>query len=270
MDNEAKAKLQRDEEERAGKPLQNLYWEYKTQIGWEPKDYKLAVARHILSPDFRTRSKAVLEDRVQRISTKLTSGNNRDLPVDLTWRGFTEGLVITGVESLRICITTYRGRFQTKTISEVTTRVRDDLIRYDFEDCNEKPTASASTELNRFFRDCAGTAKTMEHPLSRLLWTIFANIKMTSDWWHRLSTNYVNNPENCLPIASKRNDMRHNMQHNMRLKKKLSWKWFMRILKAIDVKKFDILLTLKRKNDNKIYEVVHTVDLEAYQFRSTE
>ena len=33
MDSEAKAKLQRDEEERAGKLLQKLYCEYKTQIG---------------------------------------------------------------------------------------------------------------------------------------------------------------------------------------------------------------------------------------------
>ena len=39
----------------------------------------------------------------------------------------------------------------------------------------------------------------------------------------------------------------------------------MRVLKAIDVRSFEILLTLRRQKDNKIYEVQVTVNLDEYQ-----
>ena len=265
MDSKKVSVVVEAEDERAGGPLQTLYWNYQELIGWKPSDYKLAVAKHILSPEFKTRSKATMDDRIQRISTKLSSGNIPALPVDLTWRGFTEGLVITGVETLRICVTTYRGHFKTKTVSEITTRVREDLARDLFEDNDDRPKESATAQLNRYFQNCGETAKMMVHPLSRLTWTIFANMKMNADWWYRLSTNFVNDPANCEQTPSKRNDLRHNMQHNLRLKKKFSWKWFMRVLKAIDVRSFEILLTLRRQKDNKIYEVQVTVNLDEYQ-----
>lgn len=250
----------------AGKPLQEAYWILWEQQRYLREQWTALLGEYVRNPIYATKSKATDKDRVQRLTTALTGGNSRNIKVDLTWRRFIEGLVVMKVDVLTVTMKAEKGNYgETKTV-KTSARPKQDILKTLNGEDREKPRLSATEELNLLFSNPRGTAGQMEHILGRLLWLFFAEFRIDSEFWARLSTNYVNNPANCPAIASRRNDMRHNMQQNMRMRKKLSWKRFLMVLKAIDVRKLECSFTITKENSNFVYESTIYIDLTKLNF----
>lgn len=252
----------------AGKPLQDAYWQLWEQQSYSREIWTNLLREYVRNPKFTTRSKATDKDRVQRLTTALTGGNSPNIKVDLTWRRFVEGLVVMKVDVLTMTVRAVRANYATERTVQANTRPKNDLLRMINGEDKEQPEMSANEELNHLFVNTRKTADQMEHILGRILWLLFNEYRITSSLWMSLSTNYVNNPRNCPAIKSRRNDMRHNMQQNMRMRKKLSWKRFLMVLKAIDVRSLECSFTVVKENSTRPYEATINIDLTTLNFWS--
>ncbi|QVW55252.1 hypothetical protein pEaSNUABM29_00212 [Erwinia phage pEa_SNUABM_29] len=260
----------------AGRPLQAAFWDLILAQKISSGMWREMLKDHVNDPmylkQFRDSKRTTVIDRTNRLMTALTGGSSQDFPADLTWKRFIEGLAVMKQEQLIITIETKRGNFDS--VCKVTdgTWVRPDFIK-NLRDENKRKRKerfdnTASKDVNVYMIDPVYTyTHVMKHPLLRIIYRLVAGYGITPDNWERWSTNYVNNPKLCPGTSSKRGDRRNNMKQALRHTEAITWRWFLIILQAMDVRKFEI--TFKVCRGDLCYEAMVEVPLAEYQFWSS-
>lgn len=254
----------------AGVELRSAYWKLVNLMPISHSDWKILAQQYVESPQYVGKSTAEPRERLGRLANALSGGNVKGLSVDFTWKRFIEGLVLVNVETLTMSIKTYRGRFEDARQAKGYCHPQRDLLRTLNGEDDEDLRGSASDALNLYFQNTQQTAEqVMEHILLKVLWSLFAAYGITESQWRQLVAKYVNNPQNCPQITSRRSDRRHNLQQSIRHTKKLSWKRFLEALKAIDVRKFECTFLTHVPGQPDV-EVYFEVDITTLSFRSNK
>lgn len=258
------------EDSPVGVELRDAYWRLVNLMPISPSDWKELATAYVNNPQFVGKSTAEPRERLGRLANALSGGNVKGLSVDFTWKRFIEGLVLVNVETLTMTIKTYRGRFKADKMVQGYCHPERDLLRTLNGEDDEDLRGSASDALNIYFQNAQGTAEqVMDHILLKVLWSLFAAYGITESQWRQLVTKYVNNPENCPQITSRRSDRRHNLQQSIRHTKKLSWKRFLEALKAIDVREFECTFLTHVPGQPDV-EHFFKVDITTLTFRSNK
>ncbi|HHS7556430.1 TPA: hypothetical protein ACTPQ1_004722 [Salmonella enterica] len=261
----------------SGIPLQVAFWDLWLLQKYTTSQWRELIREHISNEEylkqFRDSKRTTQIDRHSRLMTALTGGSSVGVPADLTWKRFIEGLAVMQMEHLTITIDAKRGNFGTSAWVQDGTWVRPDFLK-NLRDENrrkrkEKFDNSASRDVNRYIENAVHTyTHVMKHPLLRLIYRFIAAYKVTPDNWERWSTNYVNNPKLCPGTSSKRGDRRNNMKQALRHTEAITWRWFLIILQAMDVREFEITFKITHGNGLS-YEATQKVDLTTYRFWSS-
>ncbi|ANZ49054.1 hypothetical protein BIZ82_gp205 [Erwinia phage vB_EamM_EarlPhillipIV] len=251
-----------------GRYLQKCFWDLNDTLVITPAIWKRLVKEYVEDERFVGKSTATPEERMSRLTTALSRGSIKHLQPDLTWKRFIEGLVFLKIQSLRVTATAKRGNWgESKTVSAITRPETDHLRAVNKED-EEVSTESVGRTLNRFFDNPDKTAtRVMEHILLKLFWQFIAAYKIDSRRWKELLIAYVNNPKNCPQIKSRRNDARHNLQQSIRRTKKLTWRFFLKALQAIDVRELKMAFLFTTESGKEI-ECYFKIDLTKHTFKS--
>lgn len=262
----------------AGIPLRSAYWILWELQGYTPASWTDLVRQHVNDPEylkqFRDSKPVTMVDRVSRLGTALTGGSARNLSVDLTWKRFIEGLAIMQMETLMITIKTKRGSFEQTCMVRDSTFVRLDFIKNLRSENRKKRREyfdrSASHDVSRYVADLDHTINhVMKHPLLRIIYRIIREYKIDGDKLERWTTNYVNNPKLCPGTSSKRGDRRNNMKQAMRHTEAITWRWFLIILQALDVREFEITFKVRHGSGREYEACIPTVPLAEYRFWSS-
>lgn len=127
----------------------------------------------------------------------------------------------------------------------------------------------ASHDVNEYVANIDHTIEhVMKHILLRLIYKVIRGYKIDGDKLERWTTNYVNNPKLCPGTSSKRGDRRNNMKQAMRHTEAITWRWFLIILQALDVREFEITFKVRHRSGRE-YEVSDNVPLATYRFWSS-
>lgn len=258
-------------------PLRKAYWNLVKLMGISDGIWKNLIRQHVNDPEylkqFRDSKLTTMTDRVNRLNTSLTGGSVRNLTVDFTWKRFIEGLVILEMQTLTVTLLTKRGSFDTKCFVFDSTFVREDFIR-NLRNENRKKRKErfehpASHDVNEYVANIDHTIEhVMKHILLRLIYKVIRGYKIDGDKLERWTTNYVNNPKLCPGTSSKRGDRRNNMKQAMRHTEAITWRWFLIILQALDVREFEITFKVRHRSGRE-YEVSDNVPLATYRFWSS-
>lgn len=252
----------------SGNYLRWVFWKLATEMEVGPKLWVPLIHEYANNPDYLGRSSALPEERAQRLTIALTGGNIVGLQPDLTWKRFNEGLVILKIQSLKVTVTAKRGNWGDKQTVWAYTRPQSDHLRTINKEDEEQLRESVGRTLDRYFENTAHTAtRVMDHILLKLFWQLINKYKIDNVAWKRLLVAYVNNPENCPQLKSRRNDARHNLQQSVRRTKKLTWRFFLKSLKAIDVRGIDIAFLFTTESEKEV-EIATKIDLTKHTFKS--
>lgn len=251
-----------------GNFLQQCFWDLTKEIQLKPKQWTALMREYTENPEYLGRSSARPEERAQRLTIMLSGGSSKGMQPDLTWKRFNEGLVVLKIQSLKVTVTAKRGNWKVKRTVSAITRPRTDHLRTLNKEDDEDLTESVGKTLNRYFEKPAHTAsRVMEHILLKLFWQFIAEYKIDNHNWKSLLIEYVNNPKNCPQINSRRNDTRHNLQQSIRRTKKLTWRFFLKALKAIDVRELDFAFLFETESGKEI-EIAFEVPLTELTFKN--
>lgn len=251
-----------------GKYLQKCFWDLNKQLNIDSKMWKRLVHDYLEDERFVGNSTASPEERISRLTTALSRGNIKHLQPDLTWKRFIEGLVFLKIQSVRVTATALRGNWKTKKTVSAVTRPETDHLRAVNKEDDETFDESVGRTLNRYFDNPEKTAtRVMEHILLKLFWRFIEQYKIDSRMWKELLIVYVNNPKNCPQIKSRRNDARHNLQQSIRRTKKLTWRFFLKALQAIDVRELRMAFLFTTESGKEV-ECYFVVDLTKHTFKS--
>ncbi|MGL5397178.1 MAG: hypothetical protein ACRDBQ_18175 [Shewanella sp.] len=255
----------------AGRYLRSVFWGNVPHFIGAQRDWVTAMQAYINNPLYVGKSTADPIERRIRFTNALTSGSVKGLVVDFSWKRFLEGLVFQNIETMSMTVMAKRSKFTPAKIVAAACRPKEELLKYIDSKVEhaESFNKTASATLHEYFANTAKTAASMEHILLKILWGIIDAEKINAERWHRLSTAYVNNPENCPALSNRRSDKRNNLQTAMRSRKKISWKKFLEALKALDVKTLEI--TFKMSAPRRVdREACIVIDLTQHTFRSNQ
>lgn len=251
------------------KMLRHAFWDIVPGYRITTLEWRDMMDAYVRNPKYSEskKKKTSYRDRAQRLTTALTGGSDPSKQPEFTWKRFIEGMVVLDIDELTMSITAKRGKFNIEKTVRATTSPKDDRVKNVTDKANEYRGAPTSKIIAELFADTKKSARSMEHVLLRLLWSLFDEYKLNKTTWETQIHRYIHNTENCAQLQHRRNDKKNNLQRTITYRKHLTWNRFLEALKVIDVTEIEIAFLTKRGNHPPV-EASCTIDLTKLCFKA--
>lgn len=250
------------------KALRSSFWELCRELGLANSDWSKLMDKYLSDPanGYADGDKQKMRDRGTRLTNALTGGNKAGEQPEFMWTRFIEGVCILGADRLNVRIVPKRGKFGSKKLVESSTNPKADNAQHAAGAKHPIPNRVSERLGNMFANPVKTATRDMEHILSRLLWSTFAEYGIDKSSWEKQVHRYTHDSENCPALQYRRNDKKNNLQKAITNPKSVTWKRFLETLKVIDVRELEITFNIEiGKRD---VEATTTIDITQLRFKS--
>lgn len=251
------------------KMLRHAFWEIVPGYRITTLEWRELMDAYVRNPKYSDskKKKSTHRDRAQRLTTALTGGSDPSKQPEFTWKKFIEGMVALDVDEMTMSVTAKRGKFNTTKTVRATTSPKDDRVKTVTDKEDEFRGSPTSRLIAQQFADTKKTARTMEHVLLRLLWSLLDEYNINKTTWETQVHRYIHNTDNCAQLQHRRNDKKNNLQRAITYRKHLTWNRFLEAMKVIDIKEIEIAF-MTRRHGRPSVEACCTIDLTKLSFKT--